>query len=358
MNATDIANNRIFNQKIEVKTIKSAKELVSYMGAMQAQDFSMAKWAVGVRMLNSTEKQIETAYNNGEFLRTHLMRPTWHFVSSDDIYWILQLTAPRIKAFMKSSDLKLGLTENVLNMCYRLMEQKLINDSCVDRDELKQLFSAENIKTDDNALSHIMMNAELDGLICSGPLRNNKLTYALLEERVPEKKYLSKEESLAELSRRYFTSHGPATLQDFVWWSGLSITEARKAMDLIKSDFIIETIDSKRYCFRNSDTTFHGDASVLLLPAFDEFLIAYTDRSASLLLVDNRKTISDNGIFRPIIVINGQVAGIWRRTTKKDKALVELFFFQPQSVEIKAKAENEVLKYEQFINKRVELEFK
>lgn len=330
MTLTEISSYRLFSQKIESTEFTAAKEIVGWMGAMQAQDFAMAKWAVGVRLLNSTNSKIEDALNKGEILRTHVMRPTWHFVTSDDIYWLLDLTANKIKSSMKSRDKELELSEAIYTKSNNIIGQLLAGGVHLSREELANAFNNVHIKTDNNRLSHLMLRAELDGIVCSGQVNGNKQTYALLCDRVPDKKILSRDESLAVLAGRYFTSHGPATLQDFVWWSGLSVTDARQGFEAVKSGFISETMNSVQYWFKDTLPGIRNDKdTIYLLPAFDEFLISYRDRSASLSLIHHKKAVSDNGIFRPVIVVGGQVTGLWRRTIKKDEVIISTSSFLP-----------------------------
>jgi len=349
---------RIQNQKIANQSFTSPQELVAHMGAMQAQDFLMAKWAVGLRLQHATDTTIVDAYNNGKIIRTHLMRPTWHFVSSDDIYWLLKLTAPQIKTLSKSRNKQLELNEDILRKSHAILEKHLANGANLTREELTYLYQNENIRTNDNRLSHLLMHAELDGLICNGAIKGSKLTYALLEEKVPVKKLLSRDESLAELANRYFTSHAPATMRDFIWWSGLSVTEARKGMEMIKSKFTTETFDGEKYWFKDTLYENSGNESVFLLPAFDELLIGYRNRAATINESVNKKAISDNGIFRPIIVVNGQVVGIWKRATQKNKVIIEISLFTTVNEKIKTGIEQQVRKQALFLEKEMELVFK
>jgi len=356
MTHSGISTLRMRNQQIEGSEFQSVKELVNWMGAMQAQDFAMAKWAVGCRTKHTTEKSFMEAYHQGEIIRTHLMRPTWHLVSSDDIYWMLELTGPQIKPLLKLRNRQLELTEIVYTTSYRMLENVLSNGVSLTRDELTEEFDNLHIVTNENRLSHILMGAELEGIVCSGPMKANKLTYALLSERVPVKKQLTREEALAALARRYFTSHCPATLRDFTWWSGLTITHARKALESIKGDLISETIGTETYWMSHSFTNANAaKPSVHLLPSYDEFLIGYADRTAALEAVHNKKTISENGIFRPIVVVNGQVVGLWKRITKKDTVYLEVNHFIPFDVEVTKAIEQESERYGAFLNKKVEL---
>lgn len=329
MNPSDISALRLHNQQILSTNFKTTKELVSWIGAMQAQDYNQAKWAIGVRLPHLTEAQIESEFNSGEIIRTHLMRPTWHFVSANDIYWLLELTAKQIKSAMKSRNRDLGLTEAVFKKSQEILLKALEGNHSKTREELSTLLIQAGISTDKNRLSHILMEAEIDRIVCSGGIREKKQTYALLAERVPEKKTFSKEEALALLAKKYFTSHGPATLPDFIWWSGLPVADARKALEMNKSSLISEMIGADTYWFSDSiNLPTSPPNSVFLLPAFDEYLISYKNRSAAITADHHTKAISNNGIFWPVIVVNGQISGLWKKTIKKDTALIELDHFR------------------------------
>ncbi len=357
MNLTDIAGIRLISQQIAETNFSNLKDIVGWMGAMQAQDFAMIKWAIGVRLPNSTEKIVETAINNGEVIRTHLLRPTWHIVSSDDIYWILDLTAYKIKASLKSRHNGLELTEKVLSKSNSIIEKALSERDYLSREELVTKLKNAKISISENRASHLLFHAELDGIACSGPIKNGKQTYALLEKRVPRTKYFSKEEALANLAKKYFSSRCPATVQDFIWWSGLSVSDAKRAFEMIKDDFISETIGSQTYLLSNSFfSPVREKESIYLLPAFDEYIISYKDRSASLPFENHKKAVSNNGIFRPIIVINGQVTGIWKRTITKDKVIVETKLFEQQNKATIKLIEKASLHFGQFLEKKVEVD--
>lgn len=325
------------------------------MGAIQAQDYGMAKWAIGLRLADASQKIIEESIDNGEIIRIHVLRPTWHIISADDVHWMIKLTASKVKTSFNSRHRQLELTEGIIHRTNKIIEKELNGGKSLTREELAQIFNEAKIKTDENRLSHILFSAELEGIICSGPSKSNKQTYALLDERVPKKKNLSREESIAELAKRYFTSHCPATIQDFSWWSNLSLTEIRKAVDHIKSDFQTVTSDSGQYLYPNSFKEITEKTSVHLLPAYDEFLISYRDRSSSLSLINDKKTVSDNGIFFPSLIVNGQVAGLWKRTVQKNKVMISLNQFQPLSKQIKKLIEKRAEKFGQFLNKEVEI---
>lgn len=332
MNQLEITTLRLVNQQLAATTLGTAKELMEWMGAMQAQDYNQALWAIGVRLPHLTGQEIEAAFNRGDFLRTHLMRPTWHFVSSDHIYWMLELTAPQIKRALNSRHRELELTESVVQKSQEVIEKTLIGNHSLTREELVGELRQAGLPTDLQRASHFMLRAEIDGLICSGVLKGKKQTYALLSERVPVKKTLSKDEALAKLAAIYFSSHGPATLADFAWWSGLPVAQARQGLEMNKPQLNSVSVGSDTYWFANSKNHLETlPDSVYLLPAFDEFLISYKNRSAVITVEDHKKAISDNGIFRPVVLVNGQISGLWKRTFKKDTVVIETQHFRPHN---------------------------
>jgi hypothetical protein len=345
-----IANIRLISQQIAKTKFKRPQEIVGWMGAMQAQDYKMAKWAIGLRTPKATEKTVEAAIDNGEIIRTHLLRPTWHFVSADDIWWMLDLTGKRIKAAQKSREKQLELNEKIFSKSTAIFEKVLSGNNHLTRAQLLSELTKAKIATHNNRSSHILFNAELEGIICSGKTKEKQTTYALLSERVPQNKKLNKDEALHKLATTYFESHCPATLPDFTWWSGLSAIDARHAVEMIKPDFVAEEINSQIYWFPNSffiPKSFKESA--YLLPAFDEFLISYKDRTAAIVAEHHNKAFSNNGIFWPTIVINGQVRGIWKRTLKKGKVIVETNFFEKPDENIRAMTEKAVEKAKFFL---------
>lgn len=356
MTLNDIALMRLISQQIEAPLATTVHELVGHMGAMQAQDFAMAKWAIGKRLNSTAELEVEQAVNRGEVIRTHLMRPTWHFVAAEDVYWMLELTAPQVKSATRSYDQKLELTEALFAKSRKLILTSLKDGNHLTRDELMAIHKKAGIATDLNRPQHIMLRSELDGIVCNGTIKGNKHTYALLSERVPKNQNITREEALRRIALKYFSSHGPATLKDFIRWSGLHVGDARNALEMVKTNFVVAPIGDETYYLSNSLGQIAApNNSVHLLPAFDEFLISYRDRSASLSQESFSRAVSSNGIFRPIIVINGQVAGLWNRTTRNGKISLATKLFSPQSPSLKEAIEKEAVEIGRFLKKEIEV---
>ena len=356
MNFKAVPIARLVSQKIAAPGLETAAQCVAWMGGMQAQDFRMSQWAIGLRLPGATETDIRRAIDSAEIIRTHLLRPTWHFVSATDIYWMLNLTAPHLKAGMKGRHKALELNDKILKKCNSIIEDALVAGKNLTRKELVAELNKHKIATDNNRSSHIFLNAELEGLICSGKIKGSQPTYALLGQRVPSKKIFNKEESLCLLATKYFQSHSPATFNDFLWWSGLPVTEARQALEMVKGNFFKQKINESEYWFNDSFTGQQTRKnSIFLLPAFDEYLISYKDRSASICSIHESKAFSKNGIFWPTIIANGKVEGTWKREIQKDRLMITARFFDSKfeagTLHLKKAAEKLGL----FLNCRTEL---
>lgn len=277
-------------------------------------------------MRNATDAALDQAFNEGQILRTHILRPTWHFVAPEDIRWMLGLSASRVHATNAFMYRQLELDRAVIRTSYKVLEKALQGGRQLTRTELGSAFRKAGIIAAGQRLAYFVMSAELDGIICSGPRRGKQFTYALLEQRVPKGKLLDREEALAELTRRYFTTRGPAALQDFTWWSGLTMAEARKGIDLVKSDFVSETIGGKAYWFDGSVTPLsESSPTAHLLPNYDEYFIGFKDRSAIGRLVSPLHPEENSvALNAHIIILDGQIVGGWRRTLKKERVSIEL----------------------------------
>ncbi len=335
MNRTEISNLRLQNQQLFHSNFDKPDELVEWMGAIQAQDLPMSLLAIAVRTKNATVKSIENAFNEGKLIRTHLMRPTWHIVSHRDIYWMLDLTTAQIKRTIGGRHNELELSKEILSKANRLLEKNLENQE-LSRDEIKAIFHENKLRTNENRLSHLLVNAEMEQLICNGKIKGRLQTYALLSEKVPTKITLPREEAVMKLARNFFRSHGPATTADFVWWSGLPMKDTRLAMEEIKREATTISFDGNDYFFYENERRPRPKSSgTLLLPSYDEFLISYQSKHISINPEHRTKAATMNGIFKPIIVSNGEIIGTWKRAKIKSETVVILEFFDAQHVKLK-----------------------
>ena len=326
MTTLEITTQRLHNQRLSHTNFKTPQAAVQWLGAVQAQDYAGAKWALAQRMTDMTDAALDQALADGSILRTHLLRPTWHFVTPEDIRWLLKLTAPRVLALLGSMDRQLELDKAILKQSNTLLTKALQGNRQLTRAEIESIFHERGIKTTNLRMTHFMMHAELDGIVCSGGRRGKQFTYALFNERVPQTKSLTHEEALAELASRYFTSHGPATLPDFVWWSGLTTTDARKGLEFVKSKLHNETVNRATYWFAaTTPQTQDKKTTVNLLPNYDEYVVGYTDRAAIFDTTHNDKLDSRGSILAQYtILLNGKVTGTWKRTLRKNTVAIAL----------------------------------
>ncbi len=305
---------RLENQLLTRPSLNSPAEAVSWFGAIQAQDYLAALWALGLRTRGSTEKTIETALAQGSLIRTHVFRGTWQFVTPADARWMLALVGKRAIAAAASRLRSFGLDTKTLGRCAELFARALEGGRQLTRSEMGAALARRGIELAESRLMHILWHAELSGLITSGARRGKQQTFALFDERVPKGSALSREQALAELARRYFESRGPATERDFAWWTGLTLGDARKAIELASRGLQSLELGGKRYWLGQRARSARRSSNVQLLPAFDEYLVAYQDRSACIDAAQARKVNAGGGLLKPALVSEGQVIGTWRRT--------------------------------------------
>ncbi len=350
MTNLDIAHRRLHNQHIASTPFENPVDVVHWLVAVQAQDYLGSLWAVGLRMRNAVEAVIDQAMATGAIIRTHPMRGTWHFVAPADIRWLLTLMEPQNIAKNGLWYQRLELDEATIAKSNAVFVQTLQGGKQLTRRELAAALEQSGISTAGLRLNFLLHRAEVEGVIASGARRGKQFTYALLDELVPASKTFDRDEALAELACRYFTGHGPATLQDFIWWSGLKAADARAGLEMAKSQLIKEAIDGQTYWFSPSLSTAKvASPTAYLLPPFDEYTVAYKDRSAVLEPMYTHQ--AGYAIFGPTIALDGQIVGNWNRAFKKDTVLITLSPFCPmseaQSQAIVAAAEG----YSKFIGK-------
>lgn len=356
MTQEDIAQLRLYNQHLLGEKFKNPYEAVSYLGAVQSQDYFGASWSLGQRVENATAATIDQAFNEGKILRIHIMRPTWHFIAPEDLHWMQRLTAPRVKQFMGHYNRKLELDEKLFAKSTAAIVKVLKEKKYATRQELKAELTKIGINTDVQRLAHIVMWAELDAVICSGPRVGKQFTYALVEERIKNHSKRNREEGLAELTKRYFTSHGPAQVKDFAWWSGLTTKDVQEGISMIQSKLKQETVDGKAYLFM--EETQHPKLTgpkAFLLSIYDECTIAYNDRSA---LSGERyieRMISMGNALTAVMIFKGQIVGTWKRILKKNSVEIKLSPFEKLSKTQHEAFEKEAQTYEKFLDLPVKL---
>jgi len=322
MSMSNIALQRLYNQRLEGTKFQTPSEVVAWMGAVQGQEYPYAKWALGMRVEKATDDVVEQAFNSGAILRTHLMRPTWHFVTPADIRWMLELTAPRVHAAVGYAYRQLELDDALCRRSNSAIAEALRGGKQLTRQDLRAVLQKAGIAVENAPrMGFLMMRAELDGIVCSGPRRGKQFTYMLLDERAPHAKTLRRDEALVELTRRYFSSHGPPTVKDFAWWSGLTVADVKAGLAMLGSQFIHEVINGQTYWFSASMSEV-TDASLTahLLPVLDEYIVAYKDPSAIYDAAFAEQAKNRN--FVSTFAMGGQIVGEWKPALQKDAVVI------------------------------------
>jgi hypothetical protein len=297
-----LLRDRLRNQRLRPCATEDAIAVLRWFGAMQAQDYPGVKWAIGRRALHLRDRDVEAAFNDGAIVRTHVLRPTWHFVAAEDLHWMLALTGPRIHAMNRRYGTTLGLDERLFDRTRRVVERAL-ESRPLTRLQISTELRRKHIDASGQQLAHLLLDLEIRRVICSGPRTGNQFTYRLVPAPAPGA-LLERDEALAALATRYFRSHGPATLKDFSWWSGLTMREARRGTEAAGTAVLPAPLAPDRVA-----------RATYLLPNYDEYLIAYRDRHAVL----DPARARNFGVFASHehphqLVIDGRVAGSWRRS--------------------------------------------
>lgn len=360
MKNTEIAHRRLHNQGLTKIIFKTPADVVAHLGAVQAQDYGGAKWALGLRIKNCLDSEIDQAFNNGSILRTHLLRPTWHFVTPKDIRWMLMLTAPRVHAANAYYYRKTGLDAATVKRTNSVIAKALRNGNFFTRTEIASALEKAGVSIDDDLrLTYIMMHAELDGVICSGPRKGKQFTYALMDERIPRVREVRREETLAELTKRYFSTRGPASLSDFSWWSGLTMADAQNGINMVKAHFTNVEVNGRMYWFPESGQSAKvKSSSAYLLPNYDEYFIGFNDRSAIGEITKKAGITSDDpSMLANIVILNGQVLGGWKRVLKKDVVHIEINPIKKLSSSEKQSIENAAERFGGFLGCSVSITY-
>ncbi|HYF65414.1 MAG TPA: winged helix DNA-binding domain-containing protein [Herpetosiphonaceae bacterium] len=341
-----IAHQRLANQGLSTSPFADPGAVTLALGALQAQDYAGAKWAIGLRMPRATDASISQAYAEGTLLRTHLLRPTWHFVNPADIHWLLALTAPRVHARNATYYRRLEIDADVIRRSAAALALAARNEPNLTREAVRAALEASAISTAGPLrLSYLLMHLELDGVICSGTRVGNQHTYALLDERVPEQRRHSPADPAGELARRFFLTRGPASAQDFAKWSGLTLTAARRGLE------------AARDCLqRHAGQDLWGPApaptsppAALLLSIYDEYISSYGDRSAMVAPQDAARLQALGNDLTGIVVLDGQVAGTWKRTLARAGVAVTPDLFRQLSPAEQAALELAIDRYAAFV---------
>jgi hypothetical protein len=321
----NVVRQRLARQFLLDTAFRSGREVVQALGAVQSQDFAGAKWALSQRTIGATDAEIEREFSDGALIRTHVLRPTWHFVDPSDVRWMLALTAPRVKSAMASYNRKFELDAAVFRRSHAAIEKALRDGQFRTRAELRTTLARARVGIGSpQRMGHLMMEAELDGVACSGPRRGRLFTYALFDERVPTSAPVDRDEALLRLTRCYFRTRGPATAHDFSWWSGLSMADVRRGIDVAGRELDAVALGGRSHWLAG-DVTPRRRAVAHLLPNYDEYFIGHRDRSAIGQRLGSVQAVTGgNALIAHVVAVDGQLVGGWRLLREKASAVVRL----------------------------------
>ncbi len=341
---------RLLNQQLICPQLTTPYEVVSWMGGMQAQEYRMMRWAVGMRTKRPSARAFEKAYNEGRIVRVHLFRTTWQLVAGEDLGWMLELCRDNalrgMAGWMHANGVDIPLAEQ--ESIQLIFQDYLSKSRIAQKADFALALEDRGITMDGHRLSYHIRLAEYSGLLCSGDLFPLKHSYALSADKLPQTPRITKEEALAKLARTYFRSRCPATLEDFVWWSGLNIGDCKKGINAIRSELIEERWKGLSFlCHQDSRTRGFRSGTITLLPSYDEYLIGYKSRHVAVHPDHMHRAHSGNGIFWPVILQNGEVMGNWSAADGKVRTD---YFFPDASLRQKALAQ-EIERYQKFLKK-------
>ena len=351
MDAAEACRARLAAQFLSRSSRAGVLDVVRALGAVQAQDYAGAKWALGQRVAGATDASIEKLVADGGLLRTHVLRPTWHFVAPADIRWMLALTAPRVAAAMASYNRKLELTADVFRRSHDAIARTLEGGRHLTRAELAVALAGAGIAASSQRLGHLMMQAELDGVICSGARRGKQFTYALLDERVPPEPARERDESLLDLTLRYFGTRGPATAADMSWWSGLGMADVRRGIAMAGKRLREIVLLNRPHWVMAGRRRATSRRTAHLLPNYDEYFIGLRDRSAMGTRASGTGLLTGgNALTVHAAFLDGQLVGGWRRLSERSTVIVELDLITRITREERGRLEAQAARLATFLN--------
>jgi winged helix DNA-binding protein len=358
MKDEEIARLRLRRQHLTGTPLPTPEAVVGWLGAVQAQEFAVAKWSIAQRSRGRvTSADLDRALSEGRILRTHVLRATWHFVLPADLRWLLMLIAPRIRARMASYCWQNGLTEAVFERSQAVLREALAGGRQLVRKEVSAALARGRVATDGLKLRLLLLRAELDVVVCSGALRGKQQTFALVDDLVPAAPPISEDEALAELTRRYFSSHGPATVKDFIWWSSLTAAQARHGLELVQEKGLrrLEAGGRTHWLTEAPARRATGGARVHLLQAFDEYIIGYTESRKVLAVAGLPDSPSGAPTHSNVLSRDGQAIGFWRAVLDPEQAWVDVHLARPLDPATRSALEDELERYGRFLQLPVRL---
>ena len=348
-NAPEIRRLRLAAQWIDAAGPTTAGDVVRSMLAMQAQDLPGAKWSVGLRAPGCRLADVDKAFNDGEIVRSWPMRGTLHLVPAEDLGWMLGLTAARTVQSQAARHRQLGIDDAAVGRAADVSTGLVGARGRATRAELFAAFEEAGISTTGQRGVHLLGRLCQMRLLCQGPVQQDEQLYVLLDQWVPQPRRLDDEEALGEFVLRYFTGHGPATLADFCRWTKLPLKDARIGLAIARSALERLELDGSELWMR-AGLRDSGAPTVHLLPGFDEMILGYADRSATLPPQYAAAVVpGNNGVFQPTVIVDGRVVGIWRRRRTRTGVTVTAEFLESVPAQHRAAVDGAAQHYARFL---------
>jgi hypothetical protein len=353
----DITFDRLAHQQIAAPRFTAAADLVRWMGAVQAQDYAGSLWALGQRLRGATEREVEAAIAAKAIVRTWPMRGTLHFVPPADVRWMLRLLTPRVIAGSAGRYRQLGLDDASFARAGRVLGRALRGGGRLTRPEAYAVLDRGGVSPEGQRGIHILGHLAQKGLVCFGPRKERQHTFVLLDEWVPAAPDPPRDEALAILARRYFASHGPATLQDFAWWTGLLVKDAQRAIEAAGAAIVKEVRDG-RPVWRGQGTVARRTRSpaAALLPPWDEYVVAYRDRSAAVGDLGGREQERLKVVGSALILVGGRVRGVWKRAVDASTARLAMELWRPTTRPERRALQEAAARYGRFVGRAVDVQ--
>jgi hypothetical protein len=353
----DVQKERLVRTGLINVIFQQPEDVVKGHLAMQSQDFSPAKWSIAQRLSGVVDADVERKVSQGSILRTHVLRPTWHFVARTDLRWLMALTGPRVQKAVEPRYGQLGLDTKTRSLAEKVISTVLRGGNHLTRKDLSEALRRSRLDPDGQRLPHLLMHCELESVICSGRVGKNT-TYALFDERVPTGRSLDRDRAVVELVRRYLTSHGPATLKDMAWWSGLKVTDLKAGLEAVSGETRNRQIEGITLWWIGEPRTSRTRTTVVqLLQAYDEFVVGYTEsrylgdpRAARV-----RAAFTERGRPNGTIMLGSHVAGHWRRSTTTETVDVQVQLYEPLRGAAERALERAVQELGTFLGRRADV---
>jgi hypothetical protein len=354
--STEIVRRRLDAQRISSTTFTRPAQVVDWLGAVQAQDYLGALWAVGLRLAESQERDVERALAERTIVRSWPMRGTLHLLAAADARWMIELLAPRAANAAKGRLRAMGLDDGVMATARRAFIANLEGGRHLTRPRAYRVLEDVGVRTEGQRGLMILWQLAHEGLLCFGAREGKQPTLVLLEEWLPGAKRMPREEALGELARRYFAGHGPATPRDFAWWTGMTIKDARRAIDIAGRLLQEESIAGASYWSARAAPP-QGPRRIggYALPAFDELFVGYADRAAA---VDpaHAARLGTFDILGPVIVHNGRLVATWKRRLTGGKVVCTTSPLSPPNATMRSALRRALERYAGFLERDIEFQ--